>query len=91
MARSQGHNWTYSGHPKAKGDVVIDIVIGNDVWLCFGATIMSGANIRDGAVVGEMAVVTKDVDPYSIVAGNPAREVGKRFDEKTIEALLELQ
>ena len=67
------------------------MIVGNDVWLGFGATIMSGVNLGDVAVVGAMAVVTKDVDPYSIVAGNPAREVGKRFYEETIAALLKLR
>lgn len=67
-----------------------NVIIGNDVWVGFGSTIMSGVKIGDGAVVSAMAVVTKDVSPYSIVAGNPAREVGKRFDEATIQALVEL-
>jgi acetyltransferase-like isoleucine patch superfamily enzyme len=68
-----------------------DVIIGNDVWIGDGATILSGVKIGDGAVVGAMAVVTKDVEPYCIVAGNPARTVGKRFDDDTIRKLLEIR
>lgn len=65
-----------------------DVVIGNDVWLGMGCTILSGVRIGDGAVVGARAVVTRDVEPFSIVAGNPARRVRWRFDEATRAALL---
>lgn len=75
------------GHPKTKGDVVI----GNDVWIGTEAVIMSGVTIGDGAVVGARAVVTKDIEPYAIYAGNPARFVKKRFDDATIQELLELK
>lgn len=75
------------GHPATKGDVWI----GNDVWIGRGATILSGVRIGDGAVIGLNAVVSKDVEPYSIVVGNPGRVVKKRFDEKTIEALLKIR
>lgn len=71
--------------PYASGDVVI----GSDVWIGAGATILSGVAIGDGAVVAARAVVAKDVAPYAIVAGNPAREVGRRFDDATVAALLE--
>jgi acetyltransferase-like isoleucine patch superfamily enzyme len=74
-------------HPSSKGD----IIIGNDVWIGWGSTILSGVTIGDGAVVGAEAVVAKDIAPYSIVVGNPAREVKKRFDDETIEYLLELK
>lgn len=74
------------GHPAPRPD----IEVGNDVWIGAGACILSGVAIGDGAVVGARAVVSKDVRPYAIVAGNPAREVRRRFDEETIEALLEL-
>lgn len=76
-----------SGHPSFKGD----IVIGNDVWIGMGATILSGVTIGDGAVVGAQAVVSRSVLPYTIVAGNPAQPVRKRFDEETIKRLLEMQ
>lgn len=75
------------GHPKTKGD----IVIGSDVWIGEGAVIMGGVTIGDGAVVGAHAVVTKDVEPYSVVVGIPAKKVKKRFDEETIEALLKIK
>lgn len=75
------------GHPATKGD----IVIGNDVWIGHGATILSGVHIGDGAVVGAHAVVATDVEPYTIVVGNPAKTVRKRFDEDTICALLNIQ
>jgi chloramphenicol O-acetyltransferase type B len=64
-----------------------NVVIGNDAWLASGCTILSGVVVGDGAVVAARAVVTRDVAPYSIVAGNPAKVVGWRFDEKTREAL----
>ncbi len=75
-----------SGHPASKGDVVI----GNDVWIAYGCIILSGVTISDGAIIAAGAVVTKDVSAYSIVAGNPAREVKKRFDQKQIDRLLEI-
>lgn len=75
------------GHPKTKGKVVI----GNDVWIGHGATILSGVIIGDGAVVAAQAVVSKDVLPYHIVAGNPAQVVKTRFPTIIIEKLLELK
>jgi acetyltransferase-like isoleucine patch superfamily enzyme len=68
-----------------------DVIIGNDVWFGFGVTILSGVKIGDGAAIGAKSVVTKDVAPYSIVAGNPARVIGKRFDDETIRKLLEIR
>lgn len=65
-----------------------DIVIGNDVWIGARANIMSGVTIGSGAVIAAAAVVTKDVPPYAIVGGNPARVIKYRFPEKTIERLL---
>jgi len=65
-----------------------DVVIGSDVWIGRGATILSGVTIGHGAVVGARAVVAKDVAPYAIVVGNPAREVGTRFEAPVIERLL---
>lgn len=64
-----------------------DIVIGNDVWIGYEAVILSGVTIGDGAVIGSRAVVTKDVKPYTIVGGVPAKPIRKRFDEQTIEKL----
>lgn len=68
-----------------------DIVIGNDVWIGYEAVIMQGVHIGDGAIIGTRAVVTKDVPPYTIVAGIPAKEIKKRFSEDTIAKLMELQ
>ncbi|MEX5343945.1 CatB-related O-acetyltransferase [Pseudomonas sp. I2] len=65
--------------------------IGNDVWIGANATIMPGVKIFDGAVVGAGAVVTKDVPPYAVVAGCPAKIIKYRFDEQTIQELLELK
>lgn len=64
-----------------------DIVIGNDVWIGYEAVIMSGVHIGNGAVIGTRAVVTRDVEPYSIVGGVPAKQLRKRFDQNTIQQL----
>lgn len=66
-----------------------DVVIGNDVWLCANCMVLSGITVGHGAVVGAGAVVTRNVEPYSVVAGNPAKHVRWRFDEPTRIALLE--
>ncbi len=66
-------------------------VIGNDVWFGYNATIMPGIKIGDGAVIAANSQVTKDIEPYSIVGGNPAKEITKRFDDETIRFLLELK
>lgn len=68
-----------------------DVNIGNDVWMAQGVTIMSGVNIGDGAVVAANAHVVKDVEPYSIVGGNPAKLIKYRFAEEQIEKLLEIK
>lgn len=61
-----------------------DIIIGNDVWIGYDAVIMAGVTIGDGAIIGTRAVVTKDVEPYSVVGGIPAKEIRKRFSPDII-------
>lgn len=68
-----------------------DIVIGNDVWIGYEAVIMQGVTIGDGAIIGTRAVVTKDVPPYSIVGGVPAKPIRKRFSDEVISQLLEIK
>lgn len=75
------------GLPVSKGNVTI----GNDVWIGKNAIIMSGVTIGDSAVIGAGSIVTKDVEPYAIVAGNPARLIRKRFDQRTIDELLKIK
>lgn len=65
--------------------------IGNDVWIGMDALILPGTNVGDGAVIGAESVVTKNVEPYTVVAGNPARVIRKRFDDQTISALLKIK
>ena len=65
--------------------------IGNDVWIGCGAIILSGVEVGDGAIIGAGAVVTKDIEPYTIVAGVPAKPIRKRFGEEIIEELLRIQ
>ena len=72
------------GHPTASQD----IVIGNDVWIGREARILAGVHIGHGAVIGAYTVVSKDVRPYAIVVGNPAREVRRRFTDAQVEAML---
>ncbi|MBZ0316244.1 MAG: CatB-related O-acetyltransferase [Anaerolineae bacterium] len=76
--------YSYKGSPSTKGDVWI----GNDVWIGLDAVVLSGVIIGHGAVIGARSVVTKNVPPYAIVAGNPARVVRYRFTDSQIEALL---
>lgn len=73
--------WPYKG----------DTVVGNDVWIGYGATIMPGVKIGDGAVIASMSVVTKNVLPYHIVGGNPAKLIRQRFTDEQIEKMLSLQ
>jgi virginiamycin A acetyltransferase len=72
---------------KSRGDTVI----GNDVWIGNSVTIMPGVHIGDGAIIGTNSVVTKNIEAYSIVGGNPATLIRKRFDDETIELLLKLK
>jgi len=68
-----------------------DIVIGNDVWIGFEAIIMAGVTVGDGAIIASRSVVTKDIPPYGIVGGIPAKLIKKRFTDETIEELLSLR
>jgi virginiamycin A acetyltransferase len=68
-----------------------NIEVGNDVWIGYKAVIMAGVKIGDGAIIGAYSVVTKDVEPYAMVGGNPAKEIRKRFPEEVIKDLLEIQ
>ena len=76
-----------AGHPATKGDVVI----GNDVWIGANVTIMSGVTIGDGAVLANNSHVFKNVEPYSVVGGNPAKFIKYRFTKEQIARLLDLQ
>ena len=85
-----GGGWAHAMDGKeypTKGDTVV----GNDVWIGYKAAIMPGVHIGDGAIIGAYSVVTQDVAPYSIVGGNPARLIRKRFPEEQIQQLLELK
>ncbi len=68
-----------------------DIVIGNDVWIGYEAVVLPGVHIGDGAIIGTRAVVTKDIPPYTIVGGIPAKEIKKRFNQNTIDKLQQIQ
>ena len=85
-----GNGWENAMEGKtypSKGNTVI----GNDVWIGHNAVIMPGVQVGDGAIIGSHSVVTKNVTPYSIIGGNPAREIRKRFDDSIIKRLLEIQ
>ncbi|WP_397446939.1 CatB-related O-acetyltransferase [Polaribacter sp. R77954] len=68
-----------------------NIIIGNDVWIGYNATIMAGVNIGDGAIIATNSTIIKDVKPYSIVGGNPGKEIKMRFSKDTISKLLNLK
>ena len=85
-----GNDWSRAMDGKSypnKGNTVI----GNDVWIGYNTTIMPGLTIGDGAIIASNSTVTKDVEPYSVVGGNPAQLIRKRFSEADISKLLELQ
>ncbi len=86
FTREQSLN-SINGHPSTNGDVVIQ----NDVWIGRNVTILSGVNIGNGAVIGTGSLVTKDIGPYEIWGGNPAKLIRKRFDEEVIKSLLEIK
>lgn len=81
------NNFNGEGHPSSRGDVII----GNDVWIGSSVTIMSGVKIGDGAVLAANSHVIKDVEPYSLVGGNPAKHIKYRFSEEQIKKLLEIK
>jgi virginiamycin A acetyltransferase len=85
-----GHGWEMAMEGK-EYPIKGDIHIGNDVWIGYNATIMAGVTIGDGAIIATNATVTNDVPPYSIVGGNPAREIKRRFSDSQIERLLEIK
>ena len=85
-----GHDWSDAMEGKSyptKGDTVI----GNDVWIGYNSTIMPGVKIGDGAIIATNSIVTKDVEPYTVVGGNPAKEIKKRFTENEINKLLKIR
>ncbi|MEQ9580795.1 MAG: CatB-related O-acetyltransferase, partial [Arenibacter sp.] len=85
-----GKDWSRAMDGKSypnKGNTAI----GNDVWIGYNTTIMPGLTIGDGAIIASNSTVTKDVEPYSVVGGNPAQLIRKRFSEADISKLLELQ
>jgi acetyltransferase-like isoleucine patch superfamily enzyme len=81
------NNFNGEGHPTTKGD----IIIGNDVWIGQNTTIMSGIKIGDGAVIANNSHIVKDVEPYSIVGGNPAKLIKYRFTPEQIDKLLRIK
>ncbi len=83
--------WEQETPPLSKMPLKGDTVVGNDVWIGQNAIILPGVHIGDGAIIGLNSVVTKDIEPYTIVAGNPAKVIRKRLDNKLIELMLELK
>ena len=79
--------WNASAPQKSDMPLKGDTVIGNDVWIGQNATIMPGVHIGDGAIIGANSLVSKDVEPYTIVAGNPIRVIRMRFDDELIDLL----
>lgn len=84
-------SWDQSAPSKEDLPLKGDTVVGNDVWIGQNSTILPGVHIGDGAIIGLNSVVTRDVPPYTIVAGNPAKTVRKRFDDELIDLLLKLK
>lgn len=84
-------SWDQSALSKEDLPFKGDTVVGNDVWIGQNSTILPGVHIGDGAIIGLNSVVTRDVPPYTIVAGNPAKAVRKRFNDELIDLLLKLK
>ena len=85
-----GNGWEKVNSESAEFPYKGDTVIGNDVWIGYKAVIMPGVKIGDGAIIASKSVVIKDVYPYTIVGGNPAKEIKKRFEDNVIDSLLEI-
>lgn len=83
--------WAHGMGPEAAWDNKGDITIGNDVWIGYEAVILAGVTVGDGAIIGTRAVVTKDVPPYTIVGGVPAKPIRLRFSQDKIDRLLALK
>lgn len=82
------------GNSETRNDEIIskgDIIIGNDVWIGYGVTILSGTIIPDGCILGAMSVVSGHFEPYDIIIGNPCKSIKKRFDKEVIDVLLDLK
>ncbi len=100
MGGTQGHNYNWIAvHPLIGADNSVfpghawkgDTVIGSDVWLGAESFIMPGVKIADGAIIAARAVVSKNIGPYEIWGGNPARFIKKRFSDESIEKLLQIK
>lgn len=83
--------WEQDVPPLSEMPIKGDTIVGNDVWIGQNATILAGVHIGDGVIIGLNSVVGSDVPPYTIVAGNPAREIRKRFDDELINLMLEFR
>lgn len=86
-----GHGWEKVTPSLTDLPLKGDTIVGNDVWIGQNVTVLPGVRIGDGAIVGANSVVSKDVPPYTIVAGNPVKQIRKRFDDDTIDFLLQLK
>lgn len=83
--------WAQSAPPPSDLPLKGDTVVGNDVWIGQNVTILPGVSIGDGAIIGANSTVAHDVEPYSVVVGNPAKQIRKRFDDELIDLLLKLK